>query len=72
MKNKIEIYDNINHIQIATIYMNYIPLIGTHFIICNTEYIVVDYLLADYEINTLKMIVRKATNNEEKYIHRMI
>lgn len=67
MKNKIEIYQNVNYGLLDTMYFSYIPFINTHLIINNKEYIIMDYLLTDYDINTLKMIVRQVTDNDKVY-----
>lgn len=67
MKNKIEIYQNVNYDLLGTMYFSYIPFINTHLIINNKEYIIIDYLLTDYDSSTLKMIVRQVTDKDKVY-----
>lgn len=72
MKNKVEVYNIVNYEQVAICYINYILPIGTHFIIHNTEFIILDYVIMDYDFNTLKMIVKKVSNNERNYLGKIL
>ena len=72
MQNKIEVYDLSDYKLIGILNANYVLPIGTHFIINNVEYIIIDYLLIDYDITTLKIIVRKTNDNERNYIHKIL
>lgn len=71
MQNKIEVYNVSNYEIIGILNSNYILPTGAHFIINNAEYVVVEYLLIDYDINTLKMLVRKLDSNERHYLHKI-
>ena len=72
MNYEIAIYNNVDYKQIDMFVLSYIPPINTHLIIGNNEYIVLDYILTDYELNIIKMVVRKANNNDIKYINKIL
>lgn len=72
MSYKVAIYNNVDYKQIDMFVLSYIPPINTHLIIGNNEYIVLDYILTDYELDIIKMVVRKANNNDIKYINKIL
>ena len=72
MNYEIAVYNSVDYRQIDMLVSSYIPPINTHLIIGNNEYIVLDYILTDYELNIIKMVVRKANNNDIKYINKIL
>lgn len=72
MSYKVAIYNNVDYKQIDMFVLSYIPPINTYLIIGNNEYIVLDYILTDYELDIIKMVVRKANNNDIKYINKIL
>lgn len=64
----LELIECVNYKKIGELKINTLLPMGTHLIIGNDEYIVVNYVLTDYDINTWKVIVKKATRNDITYM----
>lgn len=59
-----ELIENVNYKTIGKMSLNTILPIGSHLIINNNEYLIITYVLMDYDINVYKVILKKLNENK--------
>lgn len=63
----LEIIENVRFKRLGTMQVRGIPPINAHLILQGINYIIIDYVIVDSDINVWKMVVRKATSNDQQY-----
>ena len=61
----LELIENVNYKTIGKISLNTIPPINSHLIINNIEYLIITYVLMDYDINVYKAVLKKLNENRD-------
>lgn len=61
----LELIENVNYKTIGKMSLNVILPIGSHLIINNSEYLIITYVLMDYDINVYKVVLKKLNENRD-------
>ena len=61
----LELIENVNYNTIGKMKLNAILPIGSHLIINNSEYLIITYVLMDYDINVYKVVLKKLNENRD-------
>lgn len=62
-----EIIENIGFTRLGIMKACSVPPINTHLILQNIDYIIIDYVIVDIDVNVWKIVVRKTTSNDRQY-----
>lgn len=63
-----EIIENVNYNKLGVVNLKAIPPLNSHLIIQDIDYIIIDYVLVDIDLNNWKMVVRRTNTSDRQYV----